>query len=229
MRRVSTLLLFLFLLPVAGPVFAAPALVFEKITHDFGEMTQGDKLTYVFRFQNTGDQVLEIGQLRSSCGCTAALLSTRRLAPGMLGELQVTFDSHGFRGRVQKGVSFETNDPKHPAVTVALQGIVNAELFVSPQRVNWGRVKAGTPLRMMIEVVNDSDKTISLNPPTTTITELSAQLSTMTIAAGEKAALEITAEFPHGKKRLAGYVILHSDFSAVPELRVPVSARLSTN
>lgn len=229
MRRVSILLFFLLLLSVGGSVWAAPVLVFEEITHDFGEITQGDKFTHIFRFQNAGDQVLEIGQLRSACGCTAALLSTRRLSPGMLGELQVSFNSSGFRGRVQKGVTFDTNDPKHPSVTVALQGEVKAELFVSPQRVNWGRVKAGTPLRMVIDVVNDSDQTISLNPPTTTISELSVQLSSVTLAAGEKAALEVTANFPQGKKRLAGYVILRSDFPTVPELRVPVSARLSTN
>jgi len=229
MRHVSILLFLLLLLSVGGSVYAAPAVVFENIKHDFGEITQGDKLTYTFRFQNAGDQVLEIGRVRSSCGCTAALLSTRRLSPGTLGELAVTFDSHGFRGRVQKVVTFDTNDPKHPSVSVVLQGVVKAELYITPQRINWGRVKAGTPLRMVIDVVNESDQTISLSPPVVTVSDLSAQLSSMTLDAGEKVSLEVTANFPHGKKRLAGYVILHSDFPAVPELRVPVSARLSTN
>ncbi|MDX2480900.1 MAG: DUF1573 domain-containing protein [Desulfuromusa sp.] len=224
MRCYLVLLLWLFF---AGSVFAAPALVVERLNHDFGEIVQGAEATHTFRFHNAGDQVLEISRVRSSCGCTAALLTTRRLAPGSMGELRLTFNSQGFRGDVQKMVTFETNDPKHNAVNFSLRAKVKTELFLQPQRINWGVVNENSPLQAELEIINDSTHTITFQPPQITSSGIHAELFPLTIAAGDKARLKVSAEFPAGKKRLAGYVIVNSDFSNVPQLKVPVSARLT--
>jgi len=208
-------------------VFAEPALVVERLNYDFGETMQGTKIDTTFRFQNAGDKVLEISRLRSSCGCTAALLSTHKLVPGAVGELRVTFDSQGFHGAIQKRVTFETNDPKHTAVTFGLQGNVKVELFLQPNRINWGIVKKDTPLVAELEIVNRSNKIITLQTPTATSAGIVAELSPFKIAPGEQSLLKVSAEFPTGKKRLAGYILIKSDFPSMPQLKVPVSARLS--
>ena len=220
-------LLLLLLLVFSSSVFAAPALVVERMNHDFGEILQGAEITHTFRFQNAGDQLLEISRLRSSCGCTAALLTTRRLEPGSMGELQLIFNSQGFRGAVQKMVTFETNDPKHSAVTFTLQGKVKAELFLQPKRINWGVVKSNTPLLADLEIINDSTQTITLQAPEITNAGIIAELSPLIIAPGERANLKVSAKFPAGKKRLAGYILINSDFPNLPQLKVPVSARLA--
>lgn len=220
-------LLFLLWFFSCSPVFAEPALVVDRLNYDFGETLQGTKIDTIFRFQNAGDEVLEISGLRSSCGCTAALLSTHKLVPGAVGELRVTFDSQGFRGPIQKRVTFETNDPKHTAVTFGLRGNVKVELFLQPNRINWGIVKKATPLVAELEIVNRSNKNITLQPPTTTSAGIVAELSPFKIAPGEESHLKISAEFPAGKKRLAGYILIKSDFPGTPQLKVPVSARLS--
>ena len=219
--------LLLLMLISSAPVSAAPALVVENLNYDFGEIVQGAELKHNFRFHNAGDQILEISRLRSSCGCTAALLTTRRLSPGSMSELQMTFNSQGFRGAVKKQVTFETNDPKHSAVTFSLQGKVKAELFLQPQRINWGVVKQGTPLQAELEILNESTQIITLHPPKITSTAIVAQLAPLIIAPGERAQLKVSAEFPADKKRLAGYIIINSDFSSLPQLKVPVAARLS--
>jgi len=212
--------------PCSG--WSAPSLVVEKTHHNFGDIVQGDQVDFTYRFQNSGDEVLEIDHLRSSCGCTAALLSARRIAPGMMGELEVKFDSAGFHGQVQKMVTFETTDPKHTAVTFTLSGRVKAELFVRPQRISWGRLSSPSQMSQVIQVINDSSETIIFQPPEVTSSAIHAKLSRRTLGAGETATLNVTAEFPDGKKRLAGYVILRSNFSSVPQMKVPVSARLLT-
>ena len=91
------LTLVLLCLSVTGAV-AAPELSAERLNYDFGEIVQGAKVDHVFRFRNTGDQVLVVGNVRSSCGCTAALLTATRIAPGDMGELRATFDSTRFKG-----------------------------------------------------------------------------------------------------------------------------------
>lgn len=213
---------------LVSSVWAAPVLVAESLDYDFGQMTQGEKLEYVFRFQNNGDQVLTASQVRSSCGCTAALLSRSRLEPGDIGELKVVFDSTGFRGPVQKHISFNTNDPNHPSVTFEVRGVVAAEFFVEPAKVNWGFAQPGDQLTSELHIVNRSQQVIHLDEPSSTLAGVDLKLSNMTLKPGESAVLSATVVFPQDKNRVAGYIVIKSDFSNVLQLRVPVSARLKT-
>ena len=220
-------MLFLLMFSPVATVLAAPALVVDSITHNFGEVVQGSKITETFRFRNAGDEVLEISNLRSSCGCTAALLTSRRLAPGAMGELTLTFNSRGFRGPVQKRVTFSTNDPDHSSVGFILQGKVTPELMLTPERINWGIVTLEEPLHAEIVVRNTSAKPITLQLPTVTNPAIVTKLSAFKIAPGEQAVLAVTASFPVGKKRLAGYIMIATDLQQLPRLRISVSARLA--
>ncbi len=46
--------------------YAQPTIVFEEETHDFGEVSQSDKLEYTFVFQNVGNETLIIQKVTSS-------------------------------------------------------------------------------------------------------------------------------------------------------------------
>ena len=139
----------------------------------------------------------------------------------------MTFKSQGFRGQVQKRVTFSTNDPKHSALTFSVRGKVKAVLFSEPERINWGLVKKGAELHAEIAIVNNSAKSIRLQQPEITTDGIAAELSTLIIASGEQAHVQVSAAFPGDKNRLAGYIIINSDFPLRPQLRIPVSARLS--
>ena len=43
-----------------------PVISFEEDTHDFGKLTAGEKVTYAFKFKNTGKSVLIISNV-STC------------------------------------------------------------------------------------------------------------------------------------------------------------------
>ncbi len=208
--------------------FAAPKLTPETLNYDFGSVVQGETVEYSFRFQNSGDQVLEIGQVRTSCGCTAALLSARRLAPGEIGELKVRFNSQGFRGKIHKTITVDTNDPEQPSVIFNLRGMITLELYTTLERVNWGRVKERLPLQDQFDIINDSKKLVTLTGPQIAGVGIAASISQLSLEPGQKATVNVTGEFLEGNNRIAGYVIISTDFSAVPQIRVPVSARLST-
>ena len=47
-----------------------PAFTFDKEEHDFGILIDGEKVTYSFRFTNSGDAPLIISNAKGSCGCT---------------------------------------------------------------------------------------------------------------------------------------------------------------
>jgi hypothetical protein len=218
------ILLLLFWVPIEA--FASPAIIVDGLHHDFGQILQGETLDHVYRFQNTGDEVLTLSNVRSSCGCTAALLSQTRLEPGAVGELKVSFNSAGFKGKIRKNISVNTNDPNHPTVVFDLQGLVAVELAVEPSRINWGRVAVGESLQAELKIVNHSTRLVHLNQPKTTVSGVNVVLAENDLEPGEEAVLRVSAKYPEGKKRLAGYILIESDFANARQLRVPISARL---
>ncbi len=224
MFRTLCCLLFL-LLPL--PAFAAPALLADGHEFDFGSIMQGESVTHTFRFQNSGDDILEISSVRTSCGCTAALLSARRIAPGEIGELKLTFNSQGFRGKIHKTIEMTTNDPQQPLAVFNLLGNVALELFASPERVSWGIVKDPQLLTSQIVIHNKSAQTVNLQPFKIVGKGISAHSSLSEIPPGEQVTVDIKAEFSDNAARVSGYVIIQTDFSLVPQIRVPVSARLA--
>lgn len=224
MKSFCLLLMALFL--SVSHVSAAPKLTVEGLNYDFGTIFQGEQVQQVFRFRNDGDELLTVGNVRSSCGCTAAILSASRIAPGNFGELRVTFDSTRFKGAIHKSVTIDTNDPAQPVVGFAMFGNVKAELVMQPERIKWGRVKAGTLLSDTIIIENHGKTAVRLVSPTATIPDVTAELSDTLLAPGETVELHVKATYPAQKKRLRGYIIIATDYRQVPQLRIPFSARL---
>jgi len=61
-------------------------MTFDKTSHDFGTITEGDKVTTTFGFTNTGDADLIIVDARGSCGCTVPQYPKNTpIAPGETG------------------------------------------------------------------------------------------------------------------------------------------------
>ena len=99
----GVLLAVFLLLPLAVQA-EGPKLVVEDADYSFGQTFQGTKVEHTFSFRNTGDAPLTVEKVRSSCGCTAALVSATLIPPGGKGEIRTTFDSGRFRGPVVKTI-----------------------------------------------------------------------------------------------------------------------------
>lgn len=86
-----------------------PVMVFEQTKHDYGMMVQGEKLSYTFRFTNTGGSDLIISDITATCGCTTPEWSKAPVKPGEQGKVEVVFNSAGKTGTVSKTVRLLTN------------------------------------------------------------------------------------------------------------------------
>lgn len=93
----------------------SPVIYFPETQHDFGKVNEGAKVNYTFRFMNKGTSELIIKDVRSSCGCTAALLSSDTLKPGQEGTIKVEFNTQNRSGKNSKTITVQSNDPKDPA------------------------------------------------------------------------------------------------------------------
>ncbi|MBU1578895.1 MAG: DUF1573 domain-containing protein [Bacteroidetes bacterium] len=105
-----------------GDKQAMPQISFTKTEHDFGKLIQGEQLSVIFKFENTGNAPLLITKVSASCGCTASKYPTEPIAPGEEGRLEVTFDSKGQRGMQNKTVTVLTNtQPKSTTLRLRAQ------------------------------------------------------------------------------------------------------------
>ena len=87
-----------------------PVISFEKKTHDFGDIFQGDKVEETFKFANTGTEPLIITNVQVTCGCTTPKGWPRDpIMPGGKGELTVAFNSAGKMGKQNKVVTVVSN------------------------------------------------------------------------------------------------------------------------
>lgn len=86
-----------------------PEMTFTSAEHDFGRITQGERVRHEFEFENTGSSNLLITDARGSCGCTVPEWPKQPLKPGEKGVIKVEFNSEGKAGYQEKTITVATN------------------------------------------------------------------------------------------------------------------------
>ena len=95
--------------PEVKPEGPLPVLLFEETEHDFGNIREGDKVTHVYKFRNTGEVPLIIQDAKPSCGCTAPDWTKTPIPPGEEGFVKAEFDSNGKPGAQNKTITVTAN------------------------------------------------------------------------------------------------------------------------
>lgn len=89
----------------------SPAIEFEKVYHDFGTLQAGEKVSYTFKFKNSGESDLIIKDAAAGCGCTVPKYDKHPISKGDSGSVEVIFDTRGRRGAQIQTVLLKTNTP----------------------------------------------------------------------------------------------------------------------
>jgi len=102
-----------------------PKISIDKELHDFGIIPQfGGTVEASFIVRNSGTEMLEIGQITTSCSCTSASISNDQIASGEAAILTVVFDPN-FHGEpldvFKRTVFIPTNDPNTPEAEISIQ------------------------------------------------------------------------------------------------------------
>lgn len=85
------------------------AFKFIKESYDFGQITEGEKVSYDFKFTNVGKTPLIITSATATCGCTVPDYPKEPVAPGADGIIKVVFDSSGKLGMQNKVITITAN------------------------------------------------------------------------------------------------------------------------
>ncbi|TCC89031.1 DUF1573 domain-containing protein [Pedobacter hiemivivus] len=97
------------------PEGEAAVMDFEKGNYDFGKITQGEKVSYSYKFKNSGKSPLIILNATATCGCTVPVVPKDPIKPGEEGEIKVVFDSNGKSGMQDKVITVTSNAQPHIA------------------------------------------------------------------------------------------------------------------
>jgi len=101
-------------------------LFFTEYEHNFGKVSEGEKVGYVFKFENTGTSDLIINAAITTCGCTISKYDRKPIHPGEHGKLEVVFDTSGRNGMQTKTVTVRSN-ASVPVVVLKIIAEVEAE------------------------------------------------------------------------------------------------------
>ena len=223
--RVPGVACFLFVLMAVLPVLSlaepAPSLSIEQTEYHFGEIFQGESVSHVFTFSNDGDAPLVIDRVKSSCGCTAALLSSKNIPPGGQGTIRATFDSSRFRDSVHKVIMLYSNAPGKGRVQFSIKGVVKPVVESTPRQVEFGEVNVGSSKQLSVELVNAWDEDLEILNVRTSNTAVKVETDAEVLVPGVPARFTLTAAPLEDSPHLRGYLLVRTDHK-LGEIRVPI-------
>lgn len=100
-------------------------IAFETDVVDYGEVAYGADGVRKFKFTNTGDDVLIVARVYSTCGCTIPKKPEDPIQPGESGEIEVKYDTKR-PGPIRKTITVYTNASEIPH-TLKIKGKVLPE------------------------------------------------------------------------------------------------------
>lgn len=207
------ILTIIFISLAAFTLIADSKMTFKETTVDFGEIDSGQVVDLSFDFENTGDSVLIIKNISTSCGCTATKLEKKEYQPGEKGSIPVKFNSRGIQGKVSKFVTVTTNDKENIYSRLQLTGKVTmtnfAEIELTPDKIDFEKVTLGKEYSKKIEIKN-----------TGTI-----ELRVIEVTHGP----EIVMEFPDKNVRPGDKLTVNITFKPMQEGRFTSFLKIRTN
>lgn len=102
---------------------------------DLGEVGQDTKNTCEFKFTNTGQGSLRIGQIKRTCGCTVFELEKKEYAPAEAGTIKVTYTAGKATASTQKNIYVSSNDKDNPNVKLTIKASVVQLVEATPQKL----------------------------------------------------------------------------------------------
>ena len=114
-----------------------PRITFEESVHDFGILSPDMYHNYGFKFTNTGEGILKIGKIKSTCSCTVPKLTKKEYAPGESGIVKVKYHSSKRAGSRKERLYVHSNDKTEPKFKLLVKAKVVLKVTHEPKRLNF--------------------------------------------------------------------------------------------
>lgn len=215
------------LVALNSAAFAGPADLFEAKEKDFGVSPKGTMLVHYFRFTNTTNETLTLGQPRVSCGCVTPALTSNRVAPGETAAVIAYMDTR----RIQYAGTTKTvlvyvpfQNPQFTEVALRVTTVTRDDLMMSPDTIAFGTVAKGKGATATTKVTFTSDPNWEVKGAKSTGAFVKPEFKLVS-RSGTVVTYEVTANLekdcPSGN--WTSDIYLETSNAAVAKLRIPVS------
>jgi hypothetical protein len=217
------------LLTAAGSAHASWAdNLFDEHVKDFGSVPHGTVAVHPFRLVNNTSAALRISNVRVYCGCTAARAVQTYLAPGQETAILAQMDTRRFYNTKTVTIFVQFDQPRFEEVRLAVTANSRDDLSLSPDTINFGKVKRGTPA--------SAETTVTFQGGSTQITEATSDSNYLTPEFKQirrdngEIVYQVTARMrpdaPAGK--WYSDVWLTTNNPAMPRVRVPLAMEIES-
>lgn len=218
---------------------AESILCFDSLSVHAGTLSEDDSpVTYVFPCRNVSGKQVEVIRVRTTCGCTDAVVGKTVLEPGEGTDIRVTFNPFGHPGKLftRTFVYVSLSDEK-PAASLSIVGEVlpssalwknyrysMGNLRTVRRNVDFGLVKRGTKRSEKIACANSGSRPLTVKATDGFLPAyLSVRTEPETLEASEEGfiVVEVDGEkFPERKDGKVSLNILLDGISAPPSDRM---------
>jgi len=219
------------LLTIAAQAWAGPGDLFTEKVIDFGVSPRGTVLVHYFRFTNTTNQAVTLGNPRVSCGCVSATVSTNRVAPGESAAVIAYMDTRRIpTPNVTKSVLVYVPffAPVQEEVVLRVQTVTRDDLMMSPDTLAFGTVKKGQGGKISTKVTFLSDPNWQVTEASSTGGYIKSEVK-QDSKSGGLVTYEVSAtldkDCPAGN--WVSEINLKTSNPAVGKLRIPVTVNVA--
>lgn len=204
--------------------FCQPKLSIDKMEINWGDIYSGSKQKSKITLKNIGKDTLKINNVYASCGCTAVKKPKDFIPPKKSDEVEVEFNSSGFRGAVTKYLHINTNDPNSPLLIIKLIANVKEELesISGSNTIMFDNIPQNLSLTKEMQFKNISDHTIKIKTYQISSPSIFIKLDKEIINPSDTLKIEVTVK-PQKEGRWTEYVTLKTDSKNQSEVEFKVS------
>jgi len=154
-----------------------PTIFFNDPDFNFGQIYKGQKVDHIYKFENRGKDTLKIKKVKTSCGCTAAILTNKIIQPGKTGEIKTTFNSDSYSGNIKKSITVLSNDPDTPKYRLTISGEIIKDLIIKPENIDFGSVFVGEETSMTVTIKSQTEPDFKIKKITSSKPFIDASIS----------------------------------------------------
>ncbi|MBS4036451.1 MAG: DUF1573 domain-containing protein [Ignavibacterium sp.] len=213
----------------------APKAVVQQKLHDFGDVNQGEIVKASFLISNSGGDLLEIMDVRASCGCTAAKPEKSQLKPGESTKVDVNFNTKGRRGIQQQRVTVTTNDPANQQLVLTIKANViipeqtkseAPKIKFNNSQHNFGKVKEGQVYQHTFSFSNNGSRLLNIKDVKSSCGCAVASISQKELKPGESATLKVELDTAKRKGRMSRTLTVISNDPETPNTILTLYAEI---
>ena len=205
--------------PPAATPSMGPRIVFATPTYDFGKVMEGDKVSYDYLFTNTGDEVLEIRNVKPTCGCTTKGEWDRKVEPGQTGKIPITLKTNSVNGSVKKAIRVTTNVPGKALHTLYIKGSVWRPIEITPRYASFGQVVDGAEsATKTLRIVSIMEEPLEIQSVKCSSSNFATELETVT--PGKEYKLRVSTVPPLKNRTNRGTITLTTSNPQKPKIDI---------